>query len=239
MKKTLSILSLVAVSAFIGGCSTHPADPKISMNPPEYVEEIPPAMEDEPFSNPGSLYGKGSSPLFSDPIAMKVNDIVTVIIEETASQSTSAQKALSEESSNKLGGGVTTYGGDNTKLKDLVSTINGYSSIGFEAGSKNGFTGKGTNSRDDKFTTTISARIVKVLNNGNYFIEGRRELLINGEKQIVQITGVIRPYDIDIKNSISSKYIADAKILYNTQGDIKETTRQPWGNKFMQSIWPF
>lgn len=170
---------------------------------------------------------------------MKVNDIVTVTIEETASLSVEAEKTLSEESSNKLGGGVTTYGGDNTKVKDIVSKLNGYSSIGFTAGSTNGFTGSGTNSRDDKFSTTISARIIKILNNGNYFIEGRRELLINGEKQIVQISGVIRPYDIGLNNSISSKHIANAKIMYNTQGDVKETTKQPWGNKFMQSVWPF
>jgi flagellar L-ring protein precursor FlgH len=59
--------------------------------------------------------------------------------------------------------------------------------------------------------------VVKVLNNGNYFISGRRELLINGEKQIMQISGVIRPIDIDPDNMILSTQIADAKILYKTE----------------------
>lgn len=51
------------------------------------------------------------------------------------------------------------------------------------------------------------------MSNGNYFIEGSRELLINGEKQIIQLSGVIRPYDIGQDNTIDSRYIADAKIF--------------------------
>ena len=87
-----------------------------------------------------------------------------------------------------------------------MGKLNGLTNIGFESGSTNSFSGKGTNTRDEKFTTTISARVIKILENGNYFIEGSRELLINGEKQIIQISGVIRPYDIDQTNTINSKY---------------------------------
>ena len=64
-------------------------------------------------------------------------------------------------------------------------------------------------------------------------------MLINGEKQIIQISGVIRPYDIDQTNTINSKYIADAKILYRTEGDIGESTKKGWGTKFVESMWPF
>jgi flagellar L-ring protein precursor FlgH len=56
---------------------------------------------------------------------------------------------------------------------------------------------------------------------------------------MIRITGVIIPYDIDQFNTINSKYMADAKIHYETQGDIKEATRQPWGSRMVQSVWPF
>jgi flagellar L-ring protein precursor FlgH len=56
---------------------------------------------------------------------------------------------------------------------------------------------------------------------------------------MIHISGVIRPYDIDRTNTINSKYIADAKIHYETEGDIKEATRQPWGSRMVKSIWPF
>ncbi len=162
---------------------------------------------------------------------MNPNDIVTVVISETIAQSSTGQKTISEENSDKLGAGVFSGVGG--------GIFNKSGKIGFEAGSTNSYTGSGKNSRNETFTTTISARIIKILKNGNYFIEGNRELLVNGEKQIIQISGVIRPYDIDQKNTIDSKYVADAKILYKTEGEIDRATKKPWGSKFVESVWPF
>ena len=221
------------------GCSTHPTDPKMTMKPPKYVDQLPPKVNDTPRSNPGSLFGQGDNPLFSDLKAMNINDIVTITISETVAQSSSAKRSLSKDSKDSLGGGLVTNNGSNSNLKKITDTINGVANIGFKTGSTNSFAGTGSNTRDEKFTTTISARIIKILSNGNYFIAGSRELLLNGEKQIIQISGVIRPYDIDQTNTIDSKYIADAKILYKTQGDIDKNMEKPWGSKFMESIWPF
>jgi len=223
---------------FLAGCSVHPADPKISMKAPVYVDETPSKVNETMPSNPGSLFGQGDNPLFADLKAMHVNDVVTVTITEKTAQTSSGKKALTKQSSDALGAGVTTAGnGIVGNLSRDVNQLGG--SIGFTTGSNNSFTGNGTNTRNETFATTISARVIKILNNGHYFIEGSRELLINGEKQIIQVSGVIRPYDIDKNNNIDSKYIADAKILYKTEGDIDQTTTRPWGAKFMESIWPF
>lgn len=226
-------ISLVGI-LFIG-CSTHPADPKINMKPPAYVEQLPPQIKPQVVANPGSLFGQGDNPLFSDLKAMHINDIVTVVISETIAQSSTGQKSITEDNLNSLGGGVMTAVG----LPSLSDKFNKYGNVGIEAGSSNSYSGSGKNSRNESFTTTVSARIIKILRNGNYFIEGNRELLVNGEKQIVQITGVIRPYDIDQKNTIDSKYIADAKILYKTEGDIDKATTKPWASKYLESLWPF
>ncbi len=236
MRKAL-LLSFVMI-LFVG-CSVHPADPKITMKAPKYVDQLPPKVNDTPRSNPGSLFGQGDNPLFSDLKAMHINDIVTVIISENIAQSSNAKRNLSKASKDNLGGGVVTSAGGNGAVNSLVSKINGITNIGLTTDSSNSFSGTGTNSRDEKFTTTISARIIKILSSGNYFIEGSRELLLNGEKQIIQISGVIRPYDIDQANTIDSKYIADAKILYKTEGDIDQSMKKPWGSKILESIWPF
>ena len=235
--KKIVLLSVVAI--LYTGCSHHPADPKINMKAPAYVDELPSKVNDTPRSNPGSLFGQGENPLFSDLKAMHVNDIVTVTISENIIQSSDASRKLSKDSKDSLGGGLVTNNGSNKALKRVTDAINGVSNIGFQTGSTNSFSGTGASSRSEKFTTTISARIIKILNNGNYFIEGSRELLLNGEKQIIHISGVIRPYDIDQTNTIDSKYIADAKISYTTQGEIDQTLKKPWGSRFMESIWPF
>jgi flagellar L-ring protein precursor FlgH len=231
----MRILTCTLACAFVlAGCSSHPADPKITMKAPTYVDEMPSRVSENLGSNPGSLYGQGENPLFSDRKAMNVNDVVTVTITEKTAQTSSGKKALSKESSDNLGAGVT------TGLGGVVGSVASKAAqIGFTTNSTNAFTGTGSSTRNESFSTTISARIIKVLNNGNYFIEGSRELLINGEKQIIQVSGVIRPYDIDQYNNIDSKYIADAKILYKTEGDIDQTTTKPWGSKFLETIWPF
>ncbi len=233
------IVLIFIVAIFFMGCSEHLADPKITMKAPNYVDQLPSKVNDTPRSNPGSLFGQGDNPLFSDLKAMHVNDIVTVTISENIAQSSNAKRNLSKDSKDSLGGGIITNNGSNSVLKSATDAINGVTNIGFQTGSTNSFSGAGTNSRDEKFTTTVSARIIKILNNGNYFIDGSRELLLNGEKQIIRISGVIRPYDIDQTNTIDSKYIADAKISYVTQGEIDQNMKKPWGSRFIDSIWPF
>lgn len=222
----------------LAGCSAHPASPQISMKAPVYVDEIPSRVNENMASNPGSLFGQGDNPLFADLKAMHVNDVVTVTITEKTAQTSSGKKSLEKENTSNLNAGITTAGAGGV-AGNVARQLNKVGNIGFEAGSNSSFSGTGTNTRNESFSTTISARIIKILNNGNYFIEGSRELLINGEKQIIQVSGVIRPYDIDQYNNIDSKYIADAKILYKTEGDIDQTTTKPWGTKFMETIWPF
>ncbi|CAM3460206.1 flagellar basal body L-ring protein FlgH [Campylobacter felis] len=218
------------------GCSAV-VDPEISMKPPTYVEELAPKQSHNVESAPGSLFGKGDNPLFSDKKAMNVNDLVTVIIQESTTQSTQANKTTSRTNNANLGGGALV--GSTGAVNQVLNRVNSYSNIGFQTNSTNNYTGTGTQSRNESFNTTISTRVIKILSNGNYFIEGSRELLINGEKQIIQLSGVIRPYDIGQDNTIDSKYIADAKILYKTEGEVDRSTRKPWGSKFIEAVWPF
>ena len=231
-------LSLFAIVILYGGCTAHQTEAKIDFQPPKYVEQTPPMEQTKPLYTPGRLFGRGDSPVFSDKKAMNVNDIVTVVINENILSTSSGSKKLSKTTGDKLGGGVMSAGGGGI-MGNIAKQANKLTNIGMQIDSSNTFNGTGSRSRTEKFTTTISARIIKILDNGNYFIDGRREMLIDGQKQILHISGVIRPTDITQTNQIDSKYIADAKILYETQGDIKETTEKGWGTKAVESIWPF
>lgn len=231
MKFLLLFVLLFALS----GCGAS-TEPEISMKPPAYVEELPPKQSDNIQTAPGSLFGKGDNPLFSDKKAMNVNDLVTVVIQESTSQSTQANRSSSKNNTSNLSGGTLTAGG---QLANVANNISNYSNIGFQTNSSANYTGTGAQTRNESFNTTVSTRVIKILSNGNYFIEGSRELLINGEKQIIQLSGVIRPYDIGQDNTIDSRYIADAKILYKTEGDVATSTKKPWGTRFFEAIWPF
>jgi flagellar L-ring protein precursor FlgH len=231
----LSTAALVALT----GCTAKLADPEISFVPPEYVEEMPAKEEEQDFAASGSIFGQGENPLFSDHKAMHVNDIVTVEIIESATSINTASRALSKSDSLELGGGVMTSNGTNPAINSLANKVSGITNIGLTTESGSSFSGSGSTSKDASFATTISARIIKVLQNGNYFISGRREIMIDNEKQIIQISGVIRPYDIDQNNMIASSQIADAKIYYGNQGDVDRSTQRAWGSKLVNAVWPF
>ncbi|GHV08479.1 flagellar L-ring protein [Campylobacterota bacterium] len=231
------VLLPIAISMLFIGCAQS-MDPKIDFKAPEYVQQMP-SREDEQTSSLGSLFGRGDNPLFADRKAMNINDVVTVMIDERASSSSSANRQLNKAQDSQMGPGVFTYGGNSTKGAKLASNLNNVAGFGFSASSDSTFNGGGTATRAENFTTTVSARIVKIMQNGNYFIEGRREILVEDEKQIIQISGVIRPYDITQNNTISSAYVSDAKISYRTEGDIKRNTKQGWGTRLIEAVNPF
>lgn len=238
--KYLYISLHVIILSFFGGCSANLMDPEIDFEPPKYVEQMPPKEEQQDFTSTGSIFGQGENPLFSDHKAMHVNDIVTVVISEAAKSSNTGARKLTESDNLSLGGGTFAAGANaNGTVSNLVNKANGLGDIGFKAGSTSTYAGQGTATKDASFTTTVSARIVKVLSNGNYFVSGKREILVDQQKQIIQISGVIRPYDIDQNNQINSSQMSDAKILYKTEGDVDHANNQGWGSKMVQTVWPF
>lgn len=205
--------------------------PRIDFQPPEYVQELPSREDDLGGTNQGSLFGRGKNPLFSDRKAMQVNDILTVKISEKTSASSTTSKSLAKINEGSLGGGIFAGTG--------VESLNTATDISLKNTSETAYTGTGTATRDENFETIVTARVIKILNNGNYFISGSRELLINGEKQIMQVSGVISPYNISAINEVESKHISDAKVQYTTQGELDQGTKRGWLSRFFDTIWPF
>ncbi len=245
IKIILSALLLLSSIFFLTGCTAGLTEPEMDFEPPVYVEQMPAKEEKKDFVSTGSIFGQGKHGLFSDHKAMGVNDIVQVVISETTKSSNSSSKQLTKDDKTNLGAGLfsgignvgTTIGG--TVGRDISDKLTQTSNIGFESKTNNAFKGSGSATKDASFSTTVTARIIKILNNGNYFIAGRREILIDQQKQIIQISGVIRPYDIDQFNKVDSAQMSEAKILYKTQGDVDRATQQGWGTKIVQSAWPF
>ena len=238
-KQIHTIIMPIYVILLLSGCSAGLVEPKIDFEPPAYVEQMPAKEDQQDYTATGSIFGQGENPLFSDHKAMHVHDIVTVVISETAQSTSTAAKQLSEADTTALGGGAFTATGGNGAVSSAVNKLNGLANIGFNSATTSSFKGAGSATKDASFTTTVSARIVKVLSNGNYFIAGSREILIDSQKQFIQLSGVIRPYDIDQDNNINSAQISEAKILYKTQGDVDRATQQGWGTKLIQTVWPF
>lgn len=232
MKKMIAIL-LFPITLFT-------YEPEIDMNPPDYVNDMPSKDPVPEFSRPGSLFGQGERPLFADRRAMRVDDLITINVRENITNDFKIDKKYSGSS----GGNVTppqiAYNGQDAQQQANTTYLNDQVNYTLtKPNNTSNFQGGGTYSQSQNLALTITARILKVMENGNYFIYGKQEMLINGEKQILQISGVIRPYDIQRDNTIESKYIADSKISVVSVGKISETLTKKPTTDAVESNWPY
>jgi len=152
-----------------------------------------------------SLWAKGNKEsLFVDLKAKKVGDLISVIVIEAAS---AVQKSSTKKSKDaELSGGPTAVEKGKKNFLDFIPY--------FGAKGKSKFKGDADTSRSGTLKANITAQVIKILPNGNLAIEGSKKLLINNEEQLLTISGIIRPEDIEADNSVLSTYILDASIKY-------------------------
>ena len=108
-----------------------------------------------------------------------------------------------------------------------------------EFGSDSVSTGSGSIDREEKVTVQLAALVTQILPNGNMVIHGRQEVIVNFEKRILGIDGVIRPEDIAVNNSVSYEKIAEARISYGGEGDITDMQQPRYGQQLYDIIFPF
>jgi Flagellar basal body L-ring protein len=81
--------------------------------------------------------------------------------------------------------------------------------------------------------------VVDVIPNGNLLIEGRRNVKVNNEDQVIVLTGTVRGRDISADNTVNSALIADARISYSGKGVISDRQKPGWLMNVLDKVWPF
>ncbi len=226
-------ISLIFLTFFMISCSTKTLEfdkPKIQI--PKKVQGIK--------RNKGSLYAMEGTSLFADKKDLQIGDIIQIKINEGLKSNSKNKRELKASRNNKLGGGLSTP--TNSSIKTLSPFSKKFNSnFGVDVSTKSSSSDKGEikSQFDETFKTTISAIIEQTYQNGNYYIKGSKELLIDGQKQTIIISGVIRPYDISSDNTIDSSQMANLKIMYNKEGEEADMLKTPWGLKLLRLLWPF
>lgn len=138
--------------------------------------------------------------------ARQVGDVVTIIIVEKTSADASSSVGANTKS--ELSGGP------------ALGFLQPFGTWGLNT--ENKYTGDGNTTRSGRLNAEISARITEVLPDGNIRLAGMRSVDINGDRQLIEITGVCRPRDIASDNTILSTYISDAQIAYSGSGMVQD-----------------
>ncbi|WP_394200712.1 flagellar basal body L-ring protein FlgH [Shewanella waksmanii] len=222
------LIACLAAAAVLVGCSS--ANTKPIPDDPYYAPVYPEAPPTK-IAATGSVYQDSqASSLYSDIKALKVGDIITVILMEQTQASKSANNEIKKGTDLTLdpiyaGGGNVTIGGKpiDLRYKDSMNTKRES-----DADQSNSLSG------------SISANVMQVLNNGNLVIRGEKWISINNGDEFVRLTGVVRSQDIRPDNTIDSPRVANARIQYSGTGTFADVQKVGWlSSFFMGSWWPF
>ena len=223
----LSVMSVAFVNA---GCYFH-TSPNVAKK-----LTVPPLP---PPKTLGSLWQEenGRAYLYEDLRAMRAGDILTVKIVEQHAGSKSADTSAERQSTlnNSLSGSAMGYVG----IPGVRLGGEAMRGMGINGSSANKFGGKGATNRADTLTGTISTIVTEILPNGDLRIEGKREVTVNSETQLMTISGIVRRVDVDTKNTVLSSAIADAKIEYSGLGVVDDVQRPGWLVRVFDWISPF
>jgi len=185
----------------------------------------------------GSLW-QDDAPLismFADQKARTVGDIVTIKIAESSAATNKASTATDRSSS--LSASVDAFFNMEKRFPADQPFFNPFSRVA--GGVESDFQGNGTTKRSGDLNAYITALVTQVLPNGNLVVTGSREVLINSENQIIQLTGVVRPRDISADNQVLSTYVADARISYSGTGVVNDRQKPGWLTNIVMKVWPF
>lgn len=151
--------------------------------------------------------------LYSDIKAHNVGDIITVILKESTSGSSTSDSKLSTSADGSTGGSVT---GNFLPFQPVFGAdVN----VDFGADERN------LTSQRQLLEGFISVQITEVTPRGDLIVEGNRLMEVNGEVHEMSVSGVVRQNDVNSHNQVLSYRIANANIKYQKKGGLKKKKR--------------
>jgi flagellar L-ring protein precursor FlgH len=222
---------LLATALFFGCCPprTHASKKSIQNSQQlrsEYIsrmeQQTPGAAESGTL---GSLYlpSGALTDMVADYKARRIDDIVNLVVfEQTTAQSTGdANSSRTFQTSSAI---------TNLPGRAKVGGVNPL----FGANSATTLAGKGETSAGSNVTTTLSARVIGLMANGNMIVEAERKVLINSQHETMLVRGVLRPGDISPTNSAPSTALANLEIELKGKGIVTDSIRRP--NPMMRGL---
>jgi len=106
------------------------------------------------------------------------------------------------------------------------------------ASTANNFEGGGNISDVNNITDRFSVRVVDVLPNGTFALEGRRSSSVAGETSTIILRAVVRKEDVLPDNTVSSTQLADLTLRYESKGNLNDTQKRGWFGKVWDKVNP-
>jgi flagellar L-ring protein precursor FlgH len=242
------ITALTASACLLSGCGAgerlanvgKAPDQSPIVNPTQTAGYIPVSM---PMPAPkavtrqaNSLWAGNNKGIFKDQRAAEVGDLITVVIavddKAELSNETTRTRAAGEDV------GVDNLLGYESSLNEVLpEAVNPGSLINLDSQSTH--RGAGEVDREEEVELQLAATVTQKLPNGNMVIQGSQEMRVNFENRVVQLSGIIRPADISVNNTIPYERIAEARIAYGGKGQLTDVQQPRYGQQVTDILMPF
>lgn len=212
MRFFLLLISLT----LLGGCKSLSS----SVNNGDASEYQPLALDYSlPPTTSGGLFRAGySGSLMQDKRALRVGDILTIVLDESTQSSKSAGTSYGKSSNI----GITAPTVFGSTLDDLATS----------SSATRDFNGSARSSQQNTLRGAIAVTVHQVMPNGTLLVKGEKALRLNQGDEYIRLTGLVRLDDINRNNQISSQNVANAKISYAGRGVLNESNSAGWLTRF-------
>jgi flagellar L-ring protein FlgH len=163
-----------------------------------------------------SLFDAGTyRSMIADKRAVQVGDMVTVVVTESSSTTTSADTSL--QRTNSVG---------------LQAQGNGQQH-GLSIAANNDFDGGGRIARTGRILAQLNVNVTAISENGDMQISGEQEIELNSDRQHIRLEGRVRPVDLSATNTVPSNRIADLKLSYVGNGELAQRLQPGFWSRAM------
>lgn len=178
---------------------------------------------------------RGGNDLYRDHRAYQAMDLVTILVTESAEGNNDANTET--KSKTTMLASISKFFGVEQSIADRNPNLDPTALI--EAATQNDFKGEGKTRRKGNLKAKISAMVVEILPNGILRVEGEKIVSVNNEEQILVISGLVRPFDLNSDNEVDSSKVANMRIDYYGNGTVGETQYGGWLARMLRILWPF
>jgi flagellar L-ring protein precursor FlgH len=177
---------------------------------------------------PGCLFDqKSADGVIVNRIAMHKGDLLTIVVSEASSGSTSSSTQSSKKDATQVNASVLPV------LQSLTSQFGGtLGNIlnspfqGASTGVTSATAGAGSSTTSTSFNANVTVVVKDVMPNGNLLIEGRRQIKMNKQTQTILLEGTVRRDDVTVNNTVLSQNVADLRLEAEGKGLIANRQRE-------------
>ncbi|MCG6966507.1 MAG: flagellar basal body L-ring protein FlgH [Chromatiaceae bacterium] len=225
-----SITLLVIGTALLAGCNSAPQrDPEFAAVPPASIPPMP--------QGNGSIYQAGfERSWFENVRARHIGDILVInLVEDTEAKHTNTGNVSKSNSTSILN--PTLFG---SMPSFSLPGFNGSYDLSQGLESDTSFQGDADNTQNNQFNGSISVMVTDVLPNGYLQVRGEKRIGMTGGNEYIRVSGIVRPEDIDPRNTVDSTRLADATLTYIGDGQVSTASTMGWLAKFfISALMPF